>query len=50
MLTIDATKFGRVNLEHVCSFDDITDLVTDKAPSEDFRATLLKAGTELHVG
>lgn len=50
MLTIDATKFGRVNLEHVCSFDDITDLVTDQAPSEDFRATLLKAGTELHVG
>lgn len=50
MLTIDATKFGRVNLEHVCSFADITDLVTDQPPSEDFRATLLKAGTELHVG
>lgn len=50
MLTIDATKFGRVNLEHVCSFDDITDLVTDQDLPEDLKAALLKAGTEIHVG
>lgn len=49
MLVIDATKFGRVNLEHVCSFDAIADVVTDQAPPEDLKSALAAAGTEIHV-
>lgn len=49
MLVIDGTKFGRVNLEHVCSFDAVADLVTDQTPPEDLAAALATAGTEIHV-
>jgi DeoR/GlpR family transcriptional regulator of sugar metabolism len=49
ILVIDSTKFGRVNLEHVCSFEDIADIVTDQEPPPDLKDVLLKAGTEIHV-
>lgn len=49
MLVVDGTKFGRVNLEQVCAFDAIADLVTDQAPTEDLTSALAAAGTEIHV-
>ena len=49
ILAVTSNKFGRASLERVCSFEDISDVVTDAQPSPDFRQSLNEAGVEIHV-
>jgi DeoR/GlpR family transcriptional regulator of sugar metabolism len=50
ILAVTSNKFGRASLERVCSFEDISDMVTDAEPPTEFRQSLTKAGVEIHVG
>ncbi len=43
----DASKFDRTGLVQVAGWSELTALVTDKPPSEHFRAALNRAGVEL---
>lgn len=45
----DHTKFGRRGLIQVAGFEDIGELVTDRAPARDITASLASAGTKLTV-
>lgn len=49
ILVTDQTKFGRRGLIHVCGFEDLTDLITDRPPPPEIAAALEKAGTVLTV-
>jgi DeoR/GlpR family transcriptional regulator of sugar metabolism len=42
-------KFGRASLERVCRLMQISDIVTDRKVSSEFRAAVAAAGTELHI-
>jgi DeoR/GlpR family transcriptional regulator of sugar metabolism len=49
MLLIDHLKFGQPNLEVVCPLQDLSRIVTDKAPSRDMALALRKAEIELNL-
>ena len=49
MLLIDHLKFGQPNLEVVCPLQDVSRIVTDKAPSRDMALALRKAEIELNL-
>ena len=36
MALIDSSKFDRVALNKVCSFNEINTIITDKKPSDDY--------------
>ena len=49
ILAVTHDKFARASLERICSFKDISDVVTDAEPTLDFRGAIEGAGGELHV-
>lgn len=49
VLAVTHDKFARASLERICSFKDISDVVTDAEPTLDFRGAIEGAGGELHV-
>lgn len=49
ILVVTHDKFGRASLERVCRLTQISDIVTDRQVSSDFRAAVEIAGPELHV-
>jgi DeoR/GlpR family transcriptional regulator of sugar metabolism len=49
MLLIDHLKFGQPNLEVVCPLNEVSRIVTDKAPSRDMALALRKAEIELNL-
>jgi DeoR/GlpR family transcriptional regulator of sugar metabolism len=49
MLLIDHLKFGQPNLEVVCALQDVSRIVTDKAPARELALALRKAEIELHL-
>jgi DeoR family glycerol-3-phosphate regulon repressor len=49
ILAVTHDKFARASLERICSFKDISDVVTDAEPTLDFRGPIEGAGAEIHV-
>ena len=49
ILVVTHDKFDRASLERVCRLAEISDIVTDREVSSEFRATAEVAGPELHV-
>ena len=49
ILVVTHDKFGRASLEHVCRLTQISDIVTDRQVSSEFRTAAEAAGPELHV-
>lgn len=49
VLVVTHDKFGRASLERICTFDEISDVITDAEPPPGFREAMQEADTELHV-
>ena len=49
ILVVTHDKFGRASLERVCRLTQISDIVTDRQVSSEFRTAVEVAGPELHV-
>ena len=49
ILVVTHDKFGRASLERVCRLTQISDIVTDRQVSSEFRAAAEVAGPDLHV-
>lgn len=49
ILAVTHDKFARASLERICSFNEMSDVVTDAEPTPDFRGVIEGAGAELHV-
>lgn len=49
ILVVTHDKFGRASLERVCRLTQISDLVTDRQVSSQFRAAVEVAGPDLHI-
>ena len=49
ILVVTHDKFGRASLERVCRLTQISDIVTDRQVSSEFRTAVEVAGSELHV-
>ncbi|WP_298855457.1 DeoR/GlpR family DNA-binding transcription regulator [uncultured Ruegeria sp.] len=49
IVATDHTKFGARAANVACPFDQMTDLVTNVAPPEDFAPVLKRAGVKVHV-
>lgn len=47
VLALDSSKFDKISFERVCGIGDIDMVVTDKAPSDEWRERLLSNGVEL---
>jgi DeoR/GlpR family transcriptional regulator of sugar metabolism len=49
ILVVTHDKFGRASLERVCRLTQISDIVTDRQVSSEFRTAMEANGPELHV-
>jgi len=49
VLVATSNKFGQATLQRICSFGDISDLVTDREPEDGLKAGISDAGTEIHI-
>ena len=49
ILVVTHDKFGRASLERVCRLTQISDIVTDRQVSSEFRTAAEAAGPEFHV-